>query len=955
MKKILLALFVLVYSVGGLIVKAQIYEVDGIYYRLIQDSDSNDDSDIIASVTSLGETDYYQGRISIPSSVKIEGKLYSVGAISDMAFKCCKKMTSIIISSNVKSIPSGAFYGCNNLTSIVVDPDNPFYDSRDNCNAIIETSKNNLIAGCSNTIVPASVTSIGECAFYGCSSLTSLSVPFSVKKVGDWAFLDCENIGTLKWNSVYDFATLAKVGGLSPKAIVLGDSVYAIKQFAFAMCSELQSLFVSKSVTEIDPSAFYGCEKLSSIVVDQENTIYDSRYNCNAIVETKTNSLVVGCKNTVFPSSVTSIGDQAFAGCLGLTSVEIPSHVVSIGDSAFADCINLTSIQMPSTSVDSIGTGVFESCVSLKSIIIPEGVQMIGNRAFKECSSLSYILIPKTVVRIGTDVFSGCCGLKTAGPNGGGYNYEFSWNVIPANAFTGLSNLESVYIPKTVNAIYESPSSAVFKGCSNLKSVTVSFKDTKLYRYNNNTGYYRESDMNYNLYITNPVCKLTVLDDTIMSFNNILTGGIKELVISKDVKVIAPDAFAYNTYYISDYREVNRSIPLHPNLENITVESGNRHFSSINGVLFNKNENEILAYPVGRKGGYRIPTQVTAVGSYSFNNCDGLSNIIVTKDVKYIGERAFESCDSLVEVTIEGLPEIGLNAFSNCNNIQGIWTRSAIPGKMNIFDSPQPIITGDYNCITIDDAQLTPIYDKELARDITEISTRGYYLGWTCNIMSPEISEGNYKISIGILPSPEGLPNYFHPVIYGINDTASVVLYESIDTVIVQYRPGGKYRTMLTPTYLTNDITGYDRIVLADTLTLPTGYNKIAVAIESGLNDLNREKYSTDMYFDRIFLEPLDNDLPAETYAGTFTANVFNNATLYVPEGSANVYQTANGWKLFKKIAINTAVNPVRQDNNKGFYNGVIYDLYGRKVAADSIDQLQPGLYIINGKKYLKM
>jgi hypothetical protein len=164
MKRILFPLLALFTCVCA---QSQIIDVNGIYYRLVQDTTAGNNDNIIAAVTTMGETDHYQGSISIPSSVSYNGTDYTVAAIADMAFKGCKQLTSVAIPASVTQIPSGLFYGCSNLTTITVAQENSVFDSREGCNAIVRTSTNTIIAGCKNSTFPTSVSTIGECAFYG--------------------------------------------------------------------------------------------------------------------------------------------------------------------------------------------------------------------------------------------------------------------------------------------------------------------------------------------------------------------------------------------------------------------------------------------------------------------------------------------------------------------------------------------------------------------------------------------------------------------------------------------------------------------------------------------------------------------------------------------------------------------------------------------------------------------
>ncbi|MBQ5722950.1 MAG: leucine-rich repeat domain-containing protein, partial [Muribaculaceae bacterium] len=193
-----------------------------------------------------------------------------VTTIEEEAFMYCSSLTSIVIPVSVTEIGRRAFSHCENLKSIVVEEGNPKYDSRNNCNAIIETATNTLVFGCSTTIIPDSVTTIGDNAFRGCKILTSIVIPDSVTTIGDEAFFGCKNL----------------VG------IDIPDSVTWIGDEAFYGCKNLTSIVIPDSVTEIGGSVFSDCNNLKSIVVDKGNPRYDSRNNCNAIIETATNALV---------------------------------------------------------------------------------------------------------------------------------------------------------------------------------------------------------------------------------------------------------------------------------------------------------------------------------------------------------------------------------------------------------------------------------------------------------------------------------------------------------------------------------------------------------------------------------------------------------------------------------------------------------------------------------------
>ena len=187
------------------------------------------------------------------------------------------------------------------------------------------------------------VTSIGDDAFYRCSSLTSVTIPNSVTSIGNRAFSDC---------------------GLTE--LTIPNSVTSIGYGAFSGCS-LTELTIPNSVTSIDATAFQSCSGLERITVEEGNLYYDSRESCNAIISIEDNKLIAGCKNTSIPNSVTSIGNEAFYGCTGLTELTIPNSVTSIGSSAFEDCTGLTEVTI-GNGVTSINVWAFQHCSSLTSV-----------------------------------------------------------------------------------------------------------------------------------------------------------------------------------------------------------------------------------------------------------------------------------------------------------------------------------------------------------------------------------------------------------------------------------------------------------------------------------------------------------------------------------------------------------------------------------------------------------
>ena len=412
----------------------------------------NEDGKSVILTYDENEKENLIGEIVIPSSVSFNGERYSVTAIGFGAFEGCSRLTGITISKSIEEIQRMAFYGCTGITSITVEPENKVFDSRNNCNAIIRTANNTLIKGCKNTTIPSSVTALGGNAFDGCTGLTNITIPSSITSIVGGALRGCTDLSSIiveETNEVYDSrnncnaiiktADNTLIAGCNNTTIP--NSVKTIDTGAFDGCAGLVSITIPKSVTEIKLWAFVGCSGLTSIIVEDGNNVYDSRKNCNAIIET----LIAGCKNTTIPPSVTTIGSWAFSNCASLTNITIPQSVRRISDLAFSDCTGLTSITIPK-NVESIKSDAFRGCTNLISIIvekgnkeydsrnncnaiiktysntliagckntiIPPSVTSIEASAFADCTSLTSIIIPKSVTNIGLSAFEGCIGLTS--------------------------------------------------------------------------------------------------------------------------------------------------------------------------------------------------------------------------------------------------------------------------------------------------------------------------------------------------------------------------------------------------------------------------------------------------------------------------------------------------------------------------------------------------------------
>ena len=301
--------------------------------------------------------------ITIPSSVT---------SIGDMAFWRCESFSSITIPDSVTSISNYAFWGCRSLESIIVEEGNTVYHSEGNC--LIKTDSKTLVLGCKNSIIPSdgSITSIGEYAFDGCSSLTSITIPDSVTSIGNKAFYHCDSLTSIN----------------------IPDGVTSIGKGVFFWCSSLTSITIGGGVTSIGEDAFCWCDLLKSITIPEGVTSIGSHafYGCDSLKEVHISDIAAWCAidfgnlyaNPLYCGAALYLNGEI------VTSLEIPDSVTSIGDYAFAYCDSLTSIVIPD-SVTSIGSSAFYWCTSLKSIVIPKSVTSIGGRAFGWCGALTSI------------------------------------------------------------------------------------------------------------------------------------------------------------------------------------------------------------------------------------------------------------------------------------------------------------------------------------------------------------------------------------------------------------------------------------------------------------------------------------------------------------------------------------------------------------------------------------
>ena len=322
--------------------------------------------------------------------------------IGNFAFENCSDLKSVEIPASVTSIGSAAFKDCSGLESMNIDEANTTYENPEGSNAIVEKSSKTLVAGCKNTKIPDDVKIIGAYAFCGCSDLKSIEIPDNVSEIQVAAFDDCSNLTAIhipagvdkialgvfmgcsnlnsitidsanrsyespgNANAIIDKGTMTLLEGSNNT--VIPEGVKRIWQNAFAERIHLKSITIPASVTSIVGMPFSDCDSLEELKVDADNAIFDSRNNCNAIIESATNTLIAGCGKTVIPEGIETIGDSAFERVKTLTHVTIPKSVTEIRGYAFERCENLSTVNLQK-GIQTIGYGAFTECVGLTNLI----------------------------------------------------------------------------------------------------------------------------------------------------------------------------------------------------------------------------------------------------------------------------------------------------------------------------------------------------------------------------------------------------------------------------------------------------------------------------------------------------------------------------------------------------------------------------------------------------------
>ena len=493
---------------------------------------------------------------------------------------------------------------------------------------------------------------------------------FPVVGIGKYAFYNCYELeGVTIPEGVtaigkYAFDVCSKLEG-----VTIPEGVAAIGEGAFSNCPKLDSVTIPESVTAIGQYAFQWCDGLKSVHISNLTAWCQIKFDYYANPLRQAHELYLNGERVtklIFPEGLKAVGTEAFAGCSGLTEVTIPDGVTIIGNRAFSGCSGLTEVTIPN-GVTAIGNAAFSGCSGLTEVTIPDGVTTIGSSAFSDCSDLTEVMIPRSVKAIGGGAFEGCHGLTKITVDPKNVNY-MSQNGL-------LLTKDGKTLKEGVNGEVVIP-----------PGVTM-------------IGYRAFADRDRLTKVTIPAGVEVIGWEVFYGCD-----GLVDVAIPGSVTDIGLRAFAICS-----------------RLMNISVDPGNKVYSSRNGMLLTKDGTTLIQ---GVNGEVEFPSCVRMIGTQAFEGCSGLTRLVIPDNVTNIASRAFAYYRGLTDVMIpDDIQFVGDDAFGNCGRLANVTIPICLVERSSGYFGSEPRAGNVFNSTGIENATL--------AEGATTIGS--YALAWTFN------------------------------------------------------------------------------------------------------------------------------------------------------------------------------------------------------------------------------